>query len=305
MKPLLLISQQTDEWRGWLFGILGMLMFSLTLPMTRLAVAHLSPYFIASGRALLAATVGFCILRMTKQPWPTRQQWWGVWQTGLGVIVGFPFFVTVAMQHVPAVHGSVVLGILPLSTAILGALMLRERPSLGFWGCGLLGSGAVVFFSLREGGGSLQGADGLLMGAVLSASYGYVRGAQLSAQIGGWQTICWALVAWSPLLLPLTLWTEQQLTHPVPWSSWIGFLYVALFSQLFGFFAWYKGLALGGVARVSQTQLLMPFFTLFFSSALLGEEVDLETWGFAALVLIIVAVGKRMSVQTTRSRTPD
>ncbi len=302
MKRLLLVVPQTDEWRGWMFGIFGMLMFSLTLPMTRLAVAHLSPYFVASGRALLAASVGLVILRTTRQPWPTRQQWWGVWQTGLGVIIGFPFFMTVSMQLVPAVHGSVVLGILPLSTAILGALMLGERPSPGFWMCGLLGSGAVVFFSLREGGGTLQGADWLLLGAVLSASYGYVKGAQLSGQLGGWQTICWTLVAWIPLLLPLTLWTQSLLIEPVPWTSWTGFLYVALFSQLFGFFAWYKGLNLGGVARVSQVQLLMPFFTLFFSSALLGEEVSLETWLFAGFVVAVVATGKRMSV--ARIRTP-
>ena len=191
----------------------------------------------------------------------------------------------------------VVLGILPLTTAITSTIILRERPSIGFWICGVLGSAAVIIFSLREGGGSFQAGDWLLFGAVISASYGYVKGAEMSAQLGGWQTICWTLLSWSPILLPATLWLGQDLPEEVTWSSWIGFLYVALFSQFLGFFAWYKGLAMGGVARVSQTQLLMPFFVLFFSWLLLGEAIGWETFLFAGFVVGTVAIGKRMAIQ--------
>lgn len=293
--------EPSDELRGWVFGLLGMVMFSLTLPMTRMAVEHLSPYFVASGRALLAALVGFTILRITSQPWPTRRQWKGLWMSGLGVILGFPLLMTLSMRFVPANHGGVVLGILPMATAIGSSLILRERPSVGFWICGVLGSSAVVGFSLREGGGAFHVGDWLLFGAVISAAYGYIKGAEMSMQLGGWQTICWTLTAWSPALLPATLWLGWQLPDSVPWSSWAGFLYVALFSQLIGFFAWYKGLALGGVARVSQTQLLMPFFTLFFSWLLLGETIGWDTLLFAGFVVGTVTLGKRMAVR----RSPE
>ena len=290
-------KERSVEFQGWLFGMLGMLIFSLTLPMTRMAVESLSPYFVASGRAMLAALVGLPILLITSQPRPTRLQWKGLWLAGLGVIFGFPVLMTVAMQLVPASHGGVVLGILPLTTAITSTILLRERPSVGFWICGVFGSAAVIIFSLREGGGSFQSGDWLLFGAVISASYGYVKGAEMSAQLGGWQTICWTLLSWSPILLPATLWLSQDLPEEVAWSSWIGFLYVALFSQFLGFFAWYKGLAMGGVARVSQTQLLMPFFVLFFSWLLLGEAIGWETFLFAGFVVATVAIGKRMAIR--------
>jgi drug/metabolite transporter (DMT)-like permease len=289
------------ELQGWLFGILGMLIFSLTLPMTRMAVESLSPYFVASGRSMLAAFVGLPILLITSQPRPTRLQWKGLWLAGLGVIFGFPVLMTVAMQFVPASHGGVVLGILPLTTAITSTILLRERPSFGFWTCGVLGSTAVIIFSLKEGGGSFQTGDWLLFGAVIFASYGYVKGAEISAQLGSWQTICWTLLSWCPILIP-TLWFSQDLPEEVSWSSWIGFIYVALFSQFLGFFAWYKGLAMGGVARVSQTQLLMPFFVLFFSWLILGEPIGWETFLFAGFVVGTVAIGKRMVIQRKPSR---
>jgi drug/metabolite transporter (DMT)-like permease len=201
------------------------------------------------------------------------------------------------MQLVPAAHGGVVLGILPLATAVAGAVLLRERPSLAFWLVSLAGGAAVVGFSLLRGGGTLGLGHLALLGSVACAAAGYAEGARLSRSLGGWQVICWALVLSFPLLLVPVV--PAVLAHGLPGSpqSWAAFLYVALFSQLFGFFAWYRGLALGGVARVSQVQLLQTFMTIAASALLLGETIDAMTLGFAVFVVASVAVGRRMPVR--------
>jgi drug/metabolite transporter (DMT)-like permease len=214
-----------------------------------------------------------------------------------GVIFGFPLLSAWGMQRVPAAHGGVVLGILPLVTAMAGAVILRERPSLGFWLMSLLGGGAVVAFSLLRGGGGLSLGHLALLGSVACAAVGYAEGARLSRSLGGWQVICWALVIAFPLLLVPVV--PAVLLHGLPGSpeSWAAFFYVALFSQLFGFFAWYRGLALGGVARVSQVQLLQTFLTIAASALLLGEAIDGLTLGFAVFVVASVALGRRMPVR--------
>jgi drug/metabolite transporter (DMT)-like permease len=198
---------------------------------------------------------------------------------------------------VPAAHGGVVLGILPLVTVAAGAVLLRERPSLGFWLVSLLGGAAVVTFSLLRGGGSLGVGHLALLGSVVCAAVGYAEGARLTRSLGGWQVICWALVISFPLLLIPVV--PAALAHGLPGSpqSWAAFLYVALFSQLLGFFAWNRGLAMGGVARVSQVQLLQTFLTIGASALLLGEAVDAVTLGFAVFVVASVALGRRMPVK--------
>jgi drug/metabolite transporter (DMT)-like permease len=203
----------------------------------------------------------------------------------------------VAMQHAPASHGAVVLAVLPLLTAMAGALVAGERPSPGFWACGVAGTGSVLAYSLISGGGSsdLQWADLLLAAAAFCAAMAYALGGEMARRIGGWEVISWALVMSAPAMLVLVL-----LSGPVNWSAgpsaWAGFLYVSVFSMFLGFFAWNRGLALGGIAKVGQLQLLQPFVALIASSALLGETVGWMEVGFAALVVGIVALGWRMRV---------
>jgi drug/metabolite transporter (DMT)-like permease len=203
----------------------------------------------------------------------------------------------IAMQYAPAAHGAVVLAVLPLLTAMGGALIGGERPSLGFWACGVAGSGTVLAYSLITGGGSgdLQWADLLLAGAALSAAAAYALGGEMARRIGGWEVICWALVFSAPAMLGLVL-----LSGPIRWgaqpSAWAGFLYVSMFSMFLGFFAWNRSLAIGGIARIGQLQLLQPFVALAAAALLLGEQVGWLEVVFAALVVGIVALGWRMRV---------
>jgi drug/metabolite transporter (DMT)-like permease len=213
------------------------------------------------------------------------------------VVIGFPILTAWAMQTVPASHGGVVLGVLPLATAVAAAVVSNEKPSVGFWICGLAGSAIVILYTLLQGFGSFQFGDFLLIGAIVSAAMGYALGGKLSKELGGWQVICWALVISFPfIVVPAWLEAPQTNIDSLPLSVLLSFLYLALISQLFGFFLWNKGLALGGISRVSQTQLLQPFVTLVASAYLINETVDLQTIVFAFLVIGIVAIGKKMPV---------
>ena len=217
-----------------------------------------------------------------------------VWHWSLPVSsFGFPLFSAYAMRHVPASHGAVVIGLLPLATAVAGALLAHERPSPRFWACALAGSAVVAGFALWEGGGALQLADLLLVGAVISAAIGYAEGGRLSRTLGGWQVISWALVLAAPFAAIPTWLSLDARMAAAPWTAWAAFAYVAAVSMYLGFFAWYKGLALGGIAAVGQVQLLQPFFTLFASALLLGERLDAATFVAAALVVATIAVGRR------------
>jgi len=285
------------ESKGLALGFVGVAVFSLTLPATRLAMADSDPVVFGLGRSLVAGAVAAAILLATRQRRPRGSEWRALALVAAGVIFGFPLLSAWGMQRVPAAHGGVVLGILPLATAMAGAVILRERPSPGFWLMALLGGGAVVAFSLLRGGGSLSLGHLALLGSVACAAVGYAEGARLSRSLGGWQVICWALVIAFPLLLLPVV--PAVLAQGLPGSpaSWAAFAYVALFSQLFGFFAWYRGLVLGGVARVSQVQLLQTFMTIGASALLLGESIDALTLGFAVFVVASVAVGRKMPVR--------
>jgi len=287
----------SDESRGWLLGLLGVTLFSLTLPATRIAVASLDPVTVGLGRALVAATLAGLLLLATRQRRPRGAEWRGLALCSAGVVLGFPLLSAWALQRVPAAHGAVVLGVLPLATAIFGALRGGERPSPAFWAVSLLGAGLVVAFALRAGGGALSWADLALLGAVLAAGLGYAEGARLSRRLGGWQTISWALV----LAAPFFLWPVIEALAPldfgaVPGEAWIAFAYVALVSQYFAFFAWYRGLALGGIAKVGQVQLLQAFLTLGFAALINGEAIGWDTLGFALAVVACVALGRRLPV---------
>ena len=279
-----------------LLGLLGVIAFGLTLPFTRMVTPALEPVFIGLGRAVLAGLVSAVVLIVFRAPLPNRGDILKLTGVALGVVVGFPVLSAWAMQTVPASHGGVVLGVLPLATAFAATLVSGEKPSLAFWVVGLIGSGLVVAYSLLQGGGHFAIGDIALVAAVIAASFGYAIGGALSKRLGGWQVICWALVISLPFIT-LPAWLSRP---PEPMaldtSIWLSFLYLALISQLIGFVFWNKGLAIGGVARVSQIQLVQPFVTLIGAALLAGEVIESNTLIFIVLIVSVVALGKRMPV---------
>ncbi len=287
----------SNESKGMWLGLVGVAIFSLTLPFTRMAVTELHPAFVAFGRALVAALCALPMLWYLKAPWPTRQQVRGLLITALGVVVGFPLFSSLAMHYVPAAHGAVVLGVLPLATALFGALRFGERPSRGFWIAALVGSVIVIGFALRQGGGAFQLADLALFAAVLAAAMGYAEGGRLSQSMGGQQVICWALILALPVTLPLTIWLGWHYGVQASASTWMAFGYVSLFSMFIGFFFWYKGMALGGIARVGQVQLLQPFMSIIGAALIVGEALDMSNLLFASAVVVVVAIGRKMAIK--------
>lgn len=289
----------SDATRGLLLGAAGVAMFALSIPMTRLAggsaqAPQLDPAFVAFGRAAVAGLLSMAYLFATGARRPRGAEWRQLAFTASGVVFGWPLLLGWAVRHVDAVHASLVSGVLPLATALIAALVLRQRPSAGFWACALAGLALVVGFAAWRGAGGLELADGLLLGAVVCASAGYVSGARLSQAFSAEQVICWVLVISLPLTLPLALWTRP--TAPVAASAWVGFAYVSLFSMWIGFFAWYRALALGGTLRVSQVQVLQPYLSMLFAVPLLGETLDAVTLVFAAAVIAVVWLGKRQPV---------
>lgn len=301
MKPAIPHLRQ-----GLWLGLLGVSIFAATLPMTRVATGtpdapQLSALFIAMGRAAVAALLSLAYLWVTRAPWPPRRSWPALAMTSAGVVLGFPLLTSWAMRHVQAIHASVIIGLLPLATALVGAWLHRQRPSRGFWACALAGSGLVIAYVLlrAEGPGlHLQPADALLLGAVVCAALGYGFGARLSQQMRAEHVICWALVLALPLTLPLT-WASvpvQSGLSAIKTEAWWAFGYVAVFSMWLGFFAWYRGLALGGTVHVSQVQLLQPFLSMLIAVPLLGERLDITTLLFALAVIATVFIGKRMPV---------
>lgn len=290
------------ERSGLLLGFLGVAIFALTLPLTRLAVGssaspQLSGLFIATGRATLAAVLALIFLWVTRAQLPQGRDWLLLGLIALGIVFGFPLCMSIAMRHVEAVHASVILGVLPLATALVGSVIHRQRPGAGFWLFASLGASLVVLFALLRSGHSslsLAWADMLLLLGMACAAVGYGVGALLSARMRADHVICWALVISLPLNVPLALsdWPQE----PVSLSAWVGFLYVAVFSQWLGFFAWYRGLALGGTVRVSQVQLLQPFLSMLFAIPILGESLDALTVGFGLAVITMVFLGRKMPI---------
>ena len=287
------------EAEGFAYGILGTVIFSATLPCTHLAVAELDPTFVAMIRAVIAALCAALYLALTKAPKPSPKQARQLVITALGVVLGFPLLTSIAMRDLPASHGAIVAGVLPLSTAVCALLIAHERPSKAFWCCALVGSALVVAFALRQGAGRLQPGDWAMIAAVVSAGIGYAQGAVLSQDLGGARVISWALIVSLPIMLPGAAyfgWHDAAAVHTASHRAWLGLCYISVTSMFFGFFAWYRGLALGGVARVGQVQLLQPFLTLFVATGLLGEKQNLETLTFAFLVVGVVALSRRFSV---------
>lgn len=289
----------TDTAKGYLLGFTAVIIFGLTLPATRIAVAELPATFVGLGRAIVAAGIAAVFLKLGNAPRPTHAQIGKLALASAGIIFGFPLFSAIAMKTAPAAHGGVVLGILPLATALAGVVFAGERPSLGFWVCGLIGSAAVVVFSLLDGGTEIYGADILLVLAVISAAVGYAVSGDLSRTLGGWQVISWALVISVPVLLLPVIWVLPEVNWPASARAWASFAYVAVFSQFLGFFFWNKAMAIAGVAKIGQLQLFQIFITLIGSWALVGEVIKPVTILFAVIVFTAVWFGRKMQVTRT------
>lgn len=293
----------SSELKGLLLGLMAVFIFGLTLPVTRFISPYFEPVFIGLGRAALAALFAAFFLLFYKAPWPSFTHIKRLLVVALGVVIGFPVLSAWAMQSLPASHGGVVLGILPLATAAASRVVSDERPSLGFWIIALIGSALVISYSLLQGGGTFLFGDLALFAAVISAAFGYAVGGKLSKELGGWQVICWALVIVLPItLIPAVYYAPSDISSLEP-STLLGFLYLTLASQLFGFFIWYNAMAIGGVARVSQVQLLQPFITLLASVWVLSEVIDQQSYFFAAAVVLLVAISKRMPIYSKHNTT--
>lgn len=287
------MSRQT---LGMGLGFIGIAIFGGTLPATRLAVEGLDPFFITAGRAAASGLLSATLLLMLRRRWPSARQIRTMLICIVTIVFGFPGLMALAMLTVPASHGGIVLGILPLTTAAAASAVLGERPSLRFWLLAGLGTTVVVVFALRENGGEIAIGDVYLFLAAISTSIGYVFSADLSHEMPGWEVISWILVLALPLTLPLAIWLWPANPGAVPAAAWVAFAYVSVFSMFVGFFAWNAGLVMGGVARVSQVQLLQTFVTLGLSAVINGEHVGPSTIAVAALVVAIVAAGRNARI---------
>lgn len=291
----------SDERRGWLLGLLGVAVFGLTLPMTRLATGsldapQLSPWFVTWARAAIAGGLSLAWLWATRAPWPRPEHRRPLALAVLGNVIGFPLLLGWALRHVTASHAAVFTALLPLATAAMAAWLMHQRARLGFWLFAGLGSALVVAYSLLRAhqaghGFGLGWADTLLVGAVLAAALGYVGGTQVTPALGAERVISWVCALALPITLPAALLTWPE--RGVNLSAWLGLAYVAVFSMWAGFFAWFRGLSLGGPLRVSQLQLLQPFISIAAAVPLLGERLDALTLVFALAVVASVFAGRR------------
>ena len=285
-KPL---DSTTD---GWLCGLAGVLIFSGSLPATRVAVLGLAPLFVTGARAAIAGMLAALLLAVFRAARPERREIVPLVVVALGVVVGFPLLTALALRQVSSAHAIVFIGLLPLATAIFGVLRAGEHPQPAFWIFSALGSAAVVAFALHQGVDASPAGDALMLGAIVVCGLGYAEGARLSRRLGGWQVICWALVISLPVMLPLAWWMQPESFGAVSAAAWWGLAYVSLFSMLIGFVFWYRGLALGGIAGVGQLQLLQPFFGFVLAALVLHETVPPAMIG-ATVAVIGCVVGAR------------
>ncbi|MEH3126803.1 DMT family transporter [Agrobacterium cavarae] len=280
---------------GWLSGFIGVLIFSGSLPATRLAVTGFDPLFLTLARASIAGLLGAALLLAFRQARPARNDVVSLTIVSLGVVVGFPLLTALALKHVTSAHSIVFIGLLPLATAIFAVLRGGERPRLAFWLFSCLGSLLVAGFALSLNDDGNVTGDLLMVAAVLVCGLGYAEGAALSRRLGGWQVISWALVISLPVMLPLALFSMPATWSGIAAPAWGGLAYVSLFSMLIGFIFWYRGLALGGIAAVGQLQLLQPFFGLLLAATLLGEPVSLAMLAVTLGVVACVAGARKFA----------
>ena len=280
---------------GWINGFLGVLIFSGSLPATRLAVIDIDPTFLTMARATIAGVLGLVLLLAFREPFPRRNDAISLIVVALGVVVGFPLLTGIALRHMTSAHAIVFIGLLPLATAIFAVLRGGERPRPMFWLFSVVGSLIVASYAYGQGSQSTLLGDMLMLAAIIVCGLGYAEGAQLSRRLGGWQVICWALAFSLPVMLPLSVMTRPETWAGIGTPAWISLGYVSLFSMLIGFFFWYRGLAQGGAATVGQLQLLQPFFGLMLAAGIAGEPVSMGMVATAAVVVVCVAGAKRFA----------
>ena len=282
------------KYHGWGNGLLGVAIFSGSMPATRLAVLGFSPLFVTGARALIAGILACGMLLVARQPWPQPRQWRQLALVAGGCVLGFPMLTALALQHITSARSLVFIGLLPLATALFGVVRGKERPSVAFWGFAGVGALAVAGFALAQGAGASPLGDSLMVAGIIVCGLGYAEGAVLTRELGGWQVISWALVMCVPLVaLEVALVWPQAGLGAVGWQSWLGLGYIAVFSMLIGFIFWYSGLALGGIASVGQLQLLQPFLGMGLAAALLHEHVAPQMLLVAVVVLGSVAGARR------------
>jgi drug/metabolite transporter (DMT)-like permease len=284
------------------WGLLGVVAFSFTVIFTRVAVDTMSPLFIGAGRATVAAVLAGVALRLTRQALPDRAQWRRLAVVGGGVVIGFPLLTSYALASAPASHGAMVIALLPAATAVMAVLRGKEHPPLAFWVAAVAGAVTAIGFASVQGGGigHLHRSDVLLLGAVVAAAIGYAEGGLLARELGAWQTVSWALVLCAPVMTALTAVAVIREPPSGGVGAWASFGYLAVVSMFLGFFAWYRGLAIGPMAQVSQIQLVQPVLSICWAALLLREQVSWAT-GVGAVAVIAcagLAVRVRLSTRT-------
>lgn len=290
---------------GWINALIGILIFSASLPATRLAVLQLDPLFVTFTRAAVAGGIGLCVLALGREPRPRGADLGALVLVAFGVVLGFPLLSALALRHMTSAHAMLFVGLLPASTAAFAVLRAGERPRPAFWLFAAAGAALVAGYALAHGGAEFTGGDSLMIAAVIVCGLGYAEGARLSRRLGGWQVICWALLLALPVMAPLAFIYTPRDWSGVGWPAIGGLAYVSVFSMLIGFVFWYRGLASGGIAAVAQLQLAQPFFGLLFAAALLGEPVGPGLVAVLAGVVACVAGARRYAVRpvsTSRSR---
>jgi drug/metabolite transporter (DMT)-like permease len=290
-----LTNPAMEKTSGWINGFIGVVIFSGSLPATRLAVLEFDPVFLTVLRAAIAGVLAVALLWLFRERRPTRDQWLSLFIVAMGVVLGFPLLTALALQHVTSAHSIVFVGLLPLATAIFGVLRGGERPRPVFWIFSVLGSALVVGFAISQGLTASPTGDLLMLAAIVACGLGYAEGAKLSRSLGGWQVICWALVLSLPLMAVLSLWLAPASFSTISLSAWLCLGYVSLFSMLIGFVFWYRGLAQGGIAAVGQLQLLQPFFGLALAATLLHEHVSVGMLAVTLGVILCVAGAKKFA----------
>ncbi|MND85173.1 EamA-like transporter family protein [compost metagenome] len=288
-------TEATESSNGWLNGLLGVIIFSGSLPATRIAVLDLDPFFVTVARATIAGILALIVLVINKEKFPQKTQFLSLGIVALGVVIGFPLLSALALRYVTSAHSIVFVGILPVSTAVFGIIRGGERPRPVFWIFSILGSLLVVGYALRQGISSSPVGDILMLFSVILCGLCYAEGGKLSKTLGGWQVISWALVFSLPVALPLTFIFLPPTVAHVGIGAWASLAYVSLFSMFIGFIFWYKGLAQGGIASIGQLQLLQPFFGLILAASLLHEEVNIGMLFVTIGVILCVGGAKKFA----------
>ncbi len=280
---------------GWMNGFIGVLIFSGSLPATRMAVMGFDPVFLTVARAAIAGLIALALLLVFREKRPERADLTSLAIVAFGVVIGFPLLTALALTHITSAHSIVFIGLLPLSTAIFGVLRGGERPHPAFWLFSCLGSALVAGFAVSQGITAAPLGDLLMLAAIIVCGLGYAEGAKLSRKLGGWQVISWALVLSLPVMIVLALIVLPASFAAITVPAWAGLVYVSLFSMLIGFFFWYRGLAQGGIAGVGQLQLLQPFFGLVLAATLLHEEISPIMLVVTVAIVACVAGAKRFA----------